>query len=211
MHPSALAGMRASIEEFMPKNRSYDVVDFGSFLAREGPNHRDLLADHDCRILGVDLVEGRNVDLVMDKPYRIPLPSNSADVILTGQVFEHIPFFFTSMIELRRVLKPGGYLLMTVPSRGHQHNVYDCWRFYPDAMRAMAAFSMLKLEKATTDFPPKDDRRRLDYSRSRSYWGDTVGVFRKPPRSPRVRLAVVGAVLRWWSNAHADLDRHPIP
>lgn len=211
MHPSALACMRDCIEEFMPDDRHYDVVDFGSRMAREGATHRDMLTGRDCSVLGVDLLGGNNVDVVMRKPYQVPLPSNSADVVITGQVFEHVPFFFTSILELERILRPGGLIFMTVPSRGHQHNVYDCWRFYPDGMRAMAAFGALELEKAVTDFPPKSGDGRYEYDQAASYWGDTVGVFRKPERSPRLRLAVVRSVMRWWSNSIGDLEAHPIP
>lgn len=203
--------MRACIDDFMPNDRHYQVLDFGSFLARESKNHRDLLADYDATILGVDITGGNNVDVVMKRPYSIPVPSNSADVIISGQVFEHIPFFFTSMLELRRVVRPGGLIFITVPSRGHRHNVYDCWRFYPDSMRALAAFAALDLERAETDFPPKNEQGRFDYEAGRSYWGDTVGVFRKPRRSPRVRLAVLRQVMQRWSNSVGDLEHTPIP
>jgi SAM-dependent methyltransferase len=202
--------MRQCIEDFMPDDRHYRVVDFGSFMKYDVKTHRDLLAGRDCSVLGVDILAGRNVDVVMPRPYRIPLASNSVDVVFTGQVFEHIPFFFTSLLEIRRILRPGGRLFMTVPSRGHRHNVYDCWRFYPDGMRAMAAFAALDLERATTDFPPMLDGK-FDYSQGYSYWGDTTGVFRKPTRSPRIRIAVVRQVMRWWSNSIGDLERHPIP
>jgi hypothetical protein len=77
-------------------------------------------------------------------------------------------------------------------------------------MRAMAAFAALELERASTDFPEFVDGR-FDYSRSKSYWGDTTGVFRKPRRSPTLRLAVVRRVMRWWSNSIGDLERQPIP
>jgi SAM-dependent methyltransferase len=202
--------MRQCIEDFMPDDRHYRVVDFGSFMKHDVKTHRDLLSGRDCSVLGVDIRSGRNVDVVMPRPYRIPLASNSVDVVFTGQVFEHIPFFFTSLLEIRRILKPGGRLFMTVPSRGHRHNVYDCWRFYPDSMRAMAAFAAFELERATTDLPPLIDGK-LDYSQGNTYWGDTTGVFRKPQRSPRIRIAVVSRVMRWWSNSVGDLERHPIP
>lgn len=211
VHPTALTGMRDAIEKFMPTDRHYRVVDFGSYLAREGPGHRDVLADRDCAILGVDLMAGRNVDIVMDLPYRIPLPSNTADVVLSGQVFEHIPFIFTSALEIRRILKPGGLFMMTVPSRGHRHNVYDCWRFYPDSMRAIAAFTSMELEHAVTDLPKRNENGRYDYSKTKTYWGDTVGVFRKPRRSPRIRIAMVSAALRYWSNRVGDLEDTPLP
>jgi len=202
--------MKRCIDDFMPAERHYRVVDFGSFLKTPGTSHRDLLAGRNCTILGVDIVSGNNVDIVMPKPYKIPLASNSVDVVISGQVFEHIPFFFTSMLEIRRILRPGGLMFLTVPSRGHEHNVYDCWRFYPDGIRAMAAFAALDVERATTDFPPKSGNR-LDYSRASSYWGDTTGVFRKPTRSPRLRLAVVRTVMKAWSNSVGDLEDHPIP
>ena len=64
MHPSALAGMRACIVEFMPADRHFRVVDFGSRMASDQQTPRDLLADRDCLILGVDIRPGRNVDLV---------------------------------------------------------------------------------------------------------------------------------------------------
>jgi SAM-dependent methyltransferase len=212
MHGSALEQMRRCIEDFMPDDRHYKVVDFGSFMKRDGTTHRDLLAGRDCAVLGLDIVGGRNVDVVMSRrrPYRIPLASNSVDIVFCGQVFEHVPFFFASMLELQRILRPGGRIFLTVPSRGHRHNVYDCWRFYPDGLRAMAAFSGLELERATTDFPPMDSGK-FDYTRSTSYWGDTTGVFRKPGRGPRLRLALVRRVVTWWSNSVRDLERHPLP
>lgn len=210
MHASALRAVRSSIEQYMPKDRHYDVVDFGSFARAEGPTHRDLLTDRDCRIVGVDLRYGRNVDLVMRKPYSIPLPSRTADVVISGQVFEHIPFPFTSLLEIRRVLRPGGIFIMTVPSRGHQHDTYDCWRIYPDGVRAFAAFSLMDLEYVHTDVPPMGDGRRWDYSGAKSYWGDTVAVLRRPQRGA-ARTTALRVVLQAWSNSIRDLEGCTVP
>lgn len=210
MHPTALKHMQACVEEFMTEDRHYRVVDLGSRLARPGKSHRDLLGDRDYSFIGIDIRPGRNVDIVMRRPYRIPLASNSVDIVMSGQVFEHVPFLFTTMLEIARVLRPGGLAFVTAPSRGHRHNVYDCWRFYPDSMRALAAFSALELERATTDFPPLKGNR-FDYARAESYWGDTTAVFRKPDRYPRLRATLVRTVMRWWSNSIGDLERHPVP
>jgi hypothetical protein len=101
--------MSKCVKEYMPKNRKYRVVDFGSFSSNEPQTmtHRNLLADHDCELIGVDIREGGNVDLVMKKPYQLPLKANSVDVVMSGQVFEHIPFFWASTLEIARVLKRG--------------------------------------------------------------------------------------------------------
>jgi ubiquinone/menaquinone biosynthesis C-methylase UbiE len=45
----------------------------------------------------------------MAKPYRLPLRSNSVDVVVSGQAFEHIPFVWVSITEIARVLRRGGH------------------------------------------------------------------------------------------------------
>ncbi|MGH8823988.1 MAG: methyltransferase domain-containing protein [Jiangellaceae bacterium] len=210
MHPSAYAEMNRCVETYLPRDRRYEVVDFGSRCSpRQTVTHRDLFRQHTCTVTGVDIKPGRNVDLVMKKPYQIPLRRHSADVVMSGQTFEHIPFFWVSILELARILRPGGYLFITVPSRGHVHDVNDCWRFYPDGMRALAAFSGLEVVEARTDFPPKlAGGRRHDYGRidtTTSYWGDTVGVFRKRVGRQPLPSWVTRSVLRWWTNRLGDL------
>lgn len=112
MHDSAFEAMRIRIEEFLPADGPLTVVDFGSHTSEERLEgdfvHGRLLGDRDCRVIGVDVREGPNVDLVMKKPYRVPLRSNSVDAVISGQVFEHIPFFWASTLEIARLLKPGG-------------------------------------------------------------------------------------------------------
>jgi SAM-dependent methyltransferase len=211
MHPSAHAQMARCVETYMPKGRRYDVVDFGSRVSRKragAATHRDLLREHDCDVVGVDIRAGHNVDVVMRKPYRIPLKANSADIVFAGQVFEHIPFFWASFLEIARVLRPTGYLFLTVPSRGHEHAHFDCWRYYPDGLRALAAFARLEICEAHTDFPPTGSGRRHDFARIDSenrYWGDTVGVFRKPVRRRSPAVAIVREVLVWWANRVGDV------
>jgi SAM-dependent methyltransferase len=204
MHPSALAQMAGCVERYMPNDRSYRVVDFGSRVSR-GPKmtHRELLQDHDCEITGVDIKAGRNVDVVMRRPYRIPLRRDSADVIFAGQVFEHVPFPWASILELARVLRPAGHLFLTVPSRGHVHSHYDCWRIYPDGLRALAAFARLDVREVHTDFPPITGRKRHDYASIDAedhYWGDSVGVFQKPETYPSVRMWPVRQVVIAYAN-----------
>jgi SAM-dependent methyltransferase len=184
MHQSAMARMSDCITTYLNRDRHYDILDFGSFI-NEGQtaHHRSLLTGYDCTITGVDVQSGRNVDIPMKKPYRIPVAANSQDVVISGQVFEHIPFPWASILEIARVLRTGGYLFITVPSRGHRHSTYDLWRYYPDSMRALAAFAELELIDAHTDWPPLDARKRFDYASIDAkghYWGDTTGVFRKP-------------------------------
>ncbi|MET7369855.1 methyltransferase domain-containing protein [Streptomyces sp. NPDC005566] len=222
MHRSAYEQMELCIQEYLPKSRRHRVVDLGSRISgKQTRTHRGLLAGHDIDYFGVDVLDGPNVDAVMRRPYRIPATSRSADVVLSGQAFEHIPFFWVSMLEIARVLKPGGYAFVTAPSRGHAHDAQDCWRYYPDGFRAMAAHSRLELCEAYTDFPPTKgiwhDYGAIDTKAA--YWGDSVGVFRRPQRHPRpvtrlrnrVAMFAVRETAVWWANRVGGVDRVPLP
>ena len=217
MHLSAMTVMNDCITRYMKKNRRYRVLDFGSFInTGQQMHHRLLLEGYDVRITGVDLQAGNNVDIQMTRPYRIPVRSRSQDVVITGQVFEHVPFPFASMLEIARVLKPGGMLFLTVPSRGHRHSTYDLWRFYPDSMRAFAAYAGLRLVEAHTDFPPRvKGGQRHDYAKIDTefhYWGDTVGVFRRPrTRRPSLWRVLHRAVELRHVNGIGDLSGVPRP
>ncbi len=211
MHTSARNHMQLSVDTYLSKDRHYDVLDFGSQVAGDGHSHRETLMGYDVSYTGVDIAPGQNVDVVMKKPYRVPLRSSSVDVVITGQTFEHIPFMWASFMEISRVLRPGGLILLTVPSRGHIHFTADCWRFYPDSMRALAAFARLTLLEAHTDMPPKHPRGGVDYARvdyDRNYWGDTIGVFRKPMHYSKL-VRVVGEVVVWWANRVGGIDHVP--
>jgi SAM-dependent methyltransferase len=206
--------MGLSIERYMEKGRHYRVLDFGSGTSpRQTLTHRSLLDGYDCDYTGVDIRAGDNIDVVMTKPYRLPLRSRSFDIVLSGQVFEHVPFFWASLLEIARVMRPRAYFFLTVPSRGHEHSTYDCWRVYPDGLRAMAAWSRLTLREGFTDFPPTAGARKHDFKAiddTRYYWGDTVGVFQKPARYPSLRAALLRAPVRLWANRIADLEGVPL-
>ncbi len=68
----------------------------------------------------IQLFDGRNS----------PLPDNHFDHVLCTEVLEHALDPITLMIEMRRVLKPGGSLIMTVPFSARVHHApYDFHRF----------------------------------------------------------------------------------
>jgi SAM-dependent methyltransferase len=143
---------------------------------------------------GLDLSPGHNVDIVAKDPFLWPIANDSFDLIVSGQMLEHNTMFWLTFLEMARVLKPGGMMFHIAPSRGYEHRVpSDCWRFYRDGMSALGGWCGLECIEATTDWTTTD----LDVLQSRKprifdaiprkgkfaegAWGDTVGVFRKPP------------------------------
>lgn len=203
MHPSQYQHMKQAIGTYLTGDRHIDVLELGSATSPgQTVTHRTLFAGFDHSYFGVDVRDGDSVDKVMRKPYSIPARSGCKDVVVSGSVFEHIPFFWASMLEIARVLRPGGLFFFTAPSRGHKHTVVDCWRYYPDGVRAIAAASHLRLLDVHTHFPPLNDKKRHDYAKidtTMHYWGDTVAVFQKPGKYP-LRMRVVRPVVRGWAN-----------
>jgi SAM-dependent methyltransferase len=62
----------------------------------------------------------------------LPFASSSFDTILCTEVLEHTQQPFHVIQEFFRLLKPGGYLLLSVPFIYPLHEMpYDYWRFTP--------------------------------------------------------------------------------
>ena len=191
MHLSSLEHVERLVAKYLVNRPSLSVIDIGSYDVNG--SYKQFFQQPGWRYTGVDLAAGPNVDLVLSSPYRLPLPSHSADVIVSGQAFEHIEFFWLTWLEMSRVLKPGGMIFLLAPSRGYEHRYpQDCWRFYPDAYRALASYGALQLLEVTTDWEPHRDPDSAP-------WGDTVGVFLQPPMSwaTRMRRRLMQRVRYW--------------
>lgn len=204
MHQSAMDLMSSAFDKYYRPEEHKTVVDLGSRVGKAGYMcHRAITDKLNVKYVGVDIEPGINVDVVMKRPYRIPLPANSADIVISGQVFEHVPYVWVTMLEMARIVRPGGYLFITAPSSGHLHAYpTDCWRFYPDGMTALGSFAQLKVLEAKTDFPSKSANGRANYAAvpGNRYWGDTLGVFQKPKNFRGIRIALVREVMVRWAN-----------
>jgi len=64
--------------------------------------------------------DNTKLDIISDIT-AIPLPNASVDAIMCTEVFEHIPDPIAAVKEFNRLLKPGGYLLITAPFASLTH------------------------------------------------------------------------------------------
>ncbi|WP_296603985.1 methyltransferase domain-containing protein [Nocardioides sp.] len=130
--------------------------------------YRPLFEDPRYRYQTVDLEDAEGVDVVLDDPYVLPYDDHSVDIVLSGQMLEHCEFFWQAFVEMMRVLKRNGLLILIAPSAGpiHQYPV-DCYRYYPDGYRALAKYAGCQL-------------LHLDHD-ERGPWRDLVGVFAWQP------------------------------
>ena len=59
-------------------------------------------------------------------------------MILAGNVIEHVRKPWLWLKEVCRICKPGGHVILIVPVSWPYHTApIDCWRIYPDGMRAL--------------------------------------------------------------------------
>jgi ubiquinone/menaquinone biosynthesis C-methylase UbiE len=58
----------------------------------------------------------------VSKPFRLPFEAGSFDAVVSSSVFEYLSPLEEYLGELRRVTRPGGLLLCTVPNMAHRTN-----------------------------------------------------------------------------------------
>jgi SAM-dependent methyltransferase len=76
----------------------------------------------------------RRVDIVASAE-RIPVADGSFDAVLSTQVLEHVAEPVSVLAELRRILRPGGRLFLTVPLAWELHEQpFDFYRYTPSGL-----------------------------------------------------------------------------
>lgn len=100
-------------------------------------------APNNCTYVGFDFNPGPGVDVILNDPYHIPVADNTFDMVVSSSCFEHSEMFWLTYLEALRILKPSGLLYINAPSSWMCYHRFpvDCWRFYPDAAKALDTWS----------------------------------------------------------------------
>ena len=82
--------------------------------------------------------------------YTFPIADGSYDLVLSGQVLEHVKKPWRWLPELARVCRPGGHVVTISPVSWPYHEApVDCWRIYPEGLRALYDEAKLAVEMVT--------------------------------------------------------------
>ncbi|MFT5728355.1 MAG: glycosyltransferase involved in cell wall biosynthesis/predicted SAM-dependent methyltransferase [Desulforhopalus sp.] len=88
-----------------------------------------------------------NNDLILDVRSMPEICSDSYDCIFCSGVLEHVDLFEDAVIEMVRILKPGGKLLLGVPFRQPIHLApQDFWRFTEHGISTLLDRNGMKIE-----------------------------------------------------------------
>ncbi len=178
MHKASLLRMQWFVENYASKieQNEVKVLDVGSFDVNG--SYRHLFDGQQYQYTGLDMEKGPNVDVVLSHPYNwSAIETDSFDVVISGQAFEHMEYFWKAMEEMTRVLKKDGLLCLIVPNGFSEHRYpVDCYRFFTDGMIALARYTSLESLHAHTNCAPEEN----DFDWYSETHADSMLVARKP-------------------------------
>lgn len=181
------------------RSKSLRIVDLGSW--DYNGSYRPLFDHPPWDYVGADLQPGENVDVVLRDPYYWrEFKSESVDVVVSGQTFEHTEFFWETILEIARILKPGGLCCIIAPATGPEHRFpLDCWRIFTDGFRALARYADLEVLYSRTQW-----QELPQYDSESNKWHESILIARKPTETlrSRCRRRLYAAVKR---------SMHPLP
>jgi SAM-dependent methyltransferase len=180
MHDSAFEKAQIFRHAYLPsyEDTALTVLDVGSAVVAEGHrSNRQAFENPRWRYVGLDIEAGPNVDVVVADAYDWrEVADASADVVACSQVLEHTEFFWITILEIARVLRPNGLAFLVAPGSGPLHRYpVDCWRFYDDGLPALARWAELTVLESAVQWRPV-------YARG-NQWRDAAIVLQRPARS----------------------------
>lgn len=145
-----LTSRRIFMERFFASiGRVETILDVG---AQYSPYY-DIFKSKCDRYLSMDIIETPLVDIVCNAEAML-LDDSAVDIVICTQVLEHCDYPQKIIDECYRVLKPGGVLIITVPSVFPEHGYpADRWRFMPQGLEFMLDKFLTVEVKSEMDFP----------------------------------------------------------
>ena len=177
MHPSSYDKMAAFRRDYLDamRDKPLRIVDLGS--GDFNGSYRALFERPPWLYVGADLQAGDNVDVILRDPYHWrEFKSESVDVVISGQTFEHTEFFWETILEIARILKPQGLCCIIAPAAGPEHRFpLDCWRIFSDGFRALARHANLEVLYSRTQW-----EELPQYDSESNKWHESMLIARKP-------------------------------
>ena len=150
MHKSSMELMQELLKRVPNEGH---VLDCGSAIANTGLqfSYREMCESKGLIYTGFDAQAGKNVDVVGDI-YELQT-LQWYDVVISGQMLEHLEFPLLAVQNMKRVVKVGGQIILIAPWQYGIHRYpIDCWRVLPDGMHwLLEGFSEVHADRLADD------------------------------------------------------------
>lgn len=169
--------MKYFVEKFIPQKST--ILDIGG--SDDYGTYKDIFNTSEYKTLNWE-----DGDYIVNGYDWSNVPSNYFDVAISGQAFEHDKFFWKTLENIKRIIKPNGIVIIIVPSKGDFHQYpLDCYRFYPDSAIIFAEMLNARVlnvvwnnEKADMKYNNENIKFRIFDYQFDSEWGD-LGIIMK--------------------------------
>lgn len=181
MHKTSYKKVEAFYESYvhpylLEQNEEIKILDIGSKKYGKDSTYKEIFQSEKIKYVGLDLSEGENVDIVTKNSFLWEeIQDEEFDICISGQSFEHNPFFWITFAEMARVIKQKGMIFTVAPGRGPVHRVpFDCYRFFPDSWLALCIYCGLNLIESYFE------EYKFKRVESGSFWCDSCIIAQKP-------------------------------
>ena len=101
-------------------------------------SYKEIINDNSIKWDTLDIFEDNRLTYNIKDEYSYPIANNTYDIVLSGNVLEHVRKIWIWIKELTRVCKKGGVVITINPLFLEYHPYpVDCWRAFPDGMRVL--------------------------------------------------------------------------
>lgn len=141
MHGSAYDDAAAFVKRHLVPGKKTRIADVGSYNVNGCL--RPLFNDPAWEYVGLDISAGPNVDVVLSAEYGWGAAHEGQfDVVVTTQVMEHVRMPWLWIKDVVHIAKLGGLVYVCTPHTiGFHEYPIDCWRAWPDGMRALLEYA----------------------------------------------------------------------
>lgn len=134
MHDNSLLLFKKYAEAYFHDN--YRVLEIGSTFAHSA--YRKALLPRKGTWETLDIQQNTGAMHYSENEYSYPIKDNEYDIVIAGQVLEHVKKLWLWIHELKRITAPNGYIILINPISWPYHEApVDCWRAYPEGMHAL--------------------------------------------------------------------------
>ena len=100
--------------------------------------YRKIVGDDSLTWETMDIYSSDELTYTATDEYTFPIDTGEFDIVLSGQVIEHVRKVWVWTREVARVCKQDGFVITISPVSWPYHMApIDCWRMYPEAMEAL--------------------------------------------------------------------------